>query len=238
MNLETYYDAYWERVGDTCDLNRLGLLLEHIEPGERVLEVDCGAGVLARMMIEKGVIVEATDMSPVAVERARAKGISAQWADLDEGALPYPDGRFETVVSNSAIEHRFYPERNLDECIRVLQPGGKLVLSLPNIAHWRCRLWLLAGRFPIIRNSPTDATHLRFFTVHEAREMCRQRGVETIRVDGSASLWVPKFYPHFLRRKPISALYQRLARAWPALFARDFILIGRKRMGRAEGEPA
>lgn len=234
MDLSAYYDQYWIRIGDACDVKRLELLLQHIEPGERVLEVDCGAGVLAKLMAEKGAIVEATDMSAVAVERARAKGISARRADLDSEPLPYPDEEFEVVVSNSAIEHRFFHEKNLDECVRVLKPGGKLILCLPNIGHWHCRLWLLMGRFPYVHNSPTDVTHLRFFTVHEAKVLCERRGIEVVHVDGSASLWVKGFYSEFFRRRPISTLYEKLAHVYPSLFARDFIVVGRKRGSRCE----
>lgn len=228
MDLVAYYDEYWRRLGDVCDLNRLGILLEHVEAGEQVLEVDCGAGVLASLMIQKGAHVQATEMSPVAADLARSKGVPVVQVSLDSAALPYADNSFQTVVSNSAIEHRFFCEKHLDECVRVLRPGGKLVLSLPNIAHWRFRLWLLAGRFPYLRNSPTDASHLRFFTVYEAKALCRKRGVATAAVDGSASLWVKGFYPGIFRRQPISAAYTWLARHWPALFARDFILIGSK----------
>jgi len=229
MDLAAYYDDYWRRVGDTFDMNRLGLILEYINAGEHVLEVDCGPGVFSQMMIEKGATVEATDMSQVAVDRAKEKGISVQRVDLDEETLPYPDNTFEVVVSNSAIEHRFFHDKNLDECVRVLKPDGKLVLCLPNIAHWRCRLWLLAGRFPYVRNSPTDNTHLRFFAIHDAKKLCADRGVEVVGMDGSASLWVKGFYPWYFRRRPIDTIYQWLARRFPSMFARDFILIGRKR---------
>lgn len=99
MDLAAYYDEYWRRVGDTFDMNRLGLILEHIDAGECVLEVDCGPGVFSQMMIEKGATVEATDMSQVAVDRAREKGISVQRVDLDEETLPYPDNTFEVIVS-------------------------------------------------------------------------------------------------------------------------------------------
>jgi len=228
MDLVNYYDEYWRRLGDTCDVNRLKLILQYIDADANALEVDCGAGVLASMMMAKGARVQATEMSPVAADLARSKGVPVSVVDLDKDALPYPDGSFQAVVSNSAIEHRFFHEKQLDECVRVLQPSGKLVLSLPNIGHWSCRLWLLAGRFPYMRNSPTDVTHLRFFTVAEAKALCRQRGVEPIALDGSASLWVKGFYPALLRRRPFSGMYTWLARHWPSLFARDFILIGRK----------
>lgn len=229
MNLAEYYDEYWRKMGDTFDMARLQLIAERIGPGEEVLEVDCGPGVMAELMRQRGAHVVGTDLSSVAVARARAKGFDVTQVDLDTESLPFPDESFGTVVSNSAIEHRFFHERSLDECVRVLRKGGKFLLCLPNIAHWRCRLWLLLGRFPYIRNSPTDMTHLRFFTVHNAKKLCQERGIEILEVDGSASLWVQGFYPGLFRRPIIREIYNWLARRWPSLFARDFVLVGRKK---------
>lgn len=228
MNLAEYYDDYWRKIGETFDLARLALIADRITPGENVLEVDCGPGVLAEMMRERGAHVTGTDMSGVAVEKARAKGFTVTQVNLDTEELPFPDESFDTVVSNSAIEHRFYFDRPLDECARVLRKGGKFILCLPNIAHWRCRLWLLFGRFPYLRNSPTDLTHLRFFTIHEAEALCRERGIRILERDGSASLWVKGFYPSLLRRPVLRDIYTWLARKWPSLFARDFVLVGQK----------
>jgi 2-polyprenyl-3-methyl-5-hydroxy-6-metoxy-1,4-benzoquinol methylase len=50
MNLVDYYDTYWSRADDTFDLDRLALIAKSVRAGERVLEVDCGPGVLASMM--------------------------------------------------------------------------------------------------------------------------------------------------------------------------------------------
>ncbi|NLS77032.1 MAG: class I SAM-dependent methyltransferase [Chloroflexi bacterium] len=229
MNLAEYYDNYWRQIGETFDMTRLQLISERVGPGENVLEVDCGPGVMAALMRERGARVTGTDLSAVAVERAREKGFDVTQVDLDTETLPFPDEAFDTVVSNSAIEHRFFYDRSLDECVRVLRRGGKFILCLPNIAHWRCRLWLLAGRFPYVRNSPTDMTHLRFFTVHDAKALCASRGIEVLEVDGSASLWVKGFYPSLLRRPIVRDVYTWLARRWPSMFARDFVILGRKR---------
>jgi SAM-dependent methyltransferase len=142
--------------------------------------------------------------------------------------LPFRDDSFGTVVSNSAIEHRFFSERSLAECLRVLKPGGTFIICLPNTAHWICRLWLLFGRFPYVRNSPLDETHLRFFTVREAKNLCKKHGAVVTGTDGHASLWVREFYPRPFRWRPVAAAYNRLARVYPSLFARDFVLICRK----------
>lgn len=228
MNLVDYYDAYWSQADDTFDHDRLELLAKHIRGGEHVLEVDCGPGVLASIIRDRGADVTATDISSVAAERARAKGIPCTQVDIDAEALPFEDSAFDLVISNSAIEHRFFHERALDECVRVLAPGGRFVLCLPNIAHIICRWWVLTGRFPYVLNSPTDAMHIRFFTVREAMSLCRARGLVVTSVEGSASLWAQDFYPKLWRKHRLRPLITWLARVWPAMFGRDFVIVAVK----------
>jgi methionine biosynthesis protein MetW len=229
MNLTAYYDAYWRQADDTFDQDRLALLAKHVGPGDHVLEVDCGPGVLAAQMRDKGADVEATELSSVAVERARAKGIPCTQIDIDTEPLPFEANRFDVVVSNSAIEHRFFCEKAFDECVRVLRSGGRFVVCLPNIAHLICRWWVLTGRFPYVENSPTDSMHIRFFTVREAKALCRERGLEVVSSEGSASLWAKDFYPALWRKHRLRGLITRLARVWPDMFGRDFVLVGVKK---------
>lgn len=231
MDLVSFYDDYWRQADDTFDHERLDLLASRVRRGERVLEVDCGPGVLASKMRERGAEVQATEISTVAAERAQAKGIPTQHVNTERDSLPFPDGAFDVVVSNSMIEHRFFYERSLDECVRVLRPGGRLLLCLPNIAHWKCRLWLLMGRFPYVKNSPTDFLHLRFFTVGEVRRLLAARGVRVVEVDGSASLWAQDFYGPFFRHPWVHRAYAWAVHRLPSLLARDFVVVGMKTGG-------
>lgn len=232
MDLVAYYDAYWSQADDTFDHERLALLSSRVRAGEKVLEVDCGPGVLAKKMKDNGADVTATDLSAVAVRRAQEKGIPAQQVDIDTANLPFADATFDVVVSNSAIEHRFFPERSFDECARVLKPGGRFIVCLPNMAHWKCRWWVLCGRFPYVQHSPTDSMHIRFFTVREAKRLCQARGLEPIELDGSASLWARDFYPAFFRKRGVREAYKWLAHRWPTMFSRDFVLVCRKKGGQ------
>jgi methionine biosynthesis protein MetW len=236
MDFVAYYDRYWEsktaRNPDNVDRARLALLAVHVSAGERVLQVDGGPGWLAEMMGDRGAQVVMTDLSHVAVGLAQQRGVAARQCEIDAGPLPFDDACFDVVVCDSQLEHRFDPDHVLDEMARVLRPGGRLMLLLPNTAHWRVRLWLLCGRFPYVRNTPTDWLHLRFFTLPDTRQALAQRGIRVEQVDGSASLWVQGLYPAFFRLKPVAKVYTRLARRRPALFARDFIVVGRK---QAEG---
>jgi methionine biosynthesis protein MetW len=228
LDFVAYYDAYWQAKDESVDHQRLDLLAAHVRAGERVLQVDCGPGWLAEKMSACGASVIATDLSAVAVTRAQQRGVDARQFLLDEGPLPFADGSFDMVVSDSQLEHRFRVDHALDEFIRVLRPGGRLLLLLPNIAHWRVRLRLLCGRFPYEEHTPTDALHIRFFTLGDIRRQLEARGLRVAGVDGSASLWVSSLYPRWLQSGHVAALYTRLARRWPSLFARDFIVLAVK----------
>ncbi len=229
MDLVAWYETYWSAKDDNVDQSRLDLMLPYIQPGQRVFQLDGGPGMLAaRIARERGAQVVMTDLTQQATARARAKDLDASQLYIAEVAIPHPDASFDVVVSDSAIEHHFDPARSFDELARILKPGGLFILCLPNIAHWRCRWWLLRGRFPYVRATPTDFTHLRFFTFHEIREWLRPRGIAIIHLDGSPSLWVRDLYPPWLRRPPFNRLYTRLTHRLPTLFARDLIVIGQK----------
>ncbi|HEX7582832.1 MAG TPA: class I SAM-dependent methyltransferase [Gaiellaceae bacterium] len=233
MDLRAYYDDHWQHVPEGgVDYSRLRLVLDALEPGERVLDSGCGPGFLAGLLKEHGIDVVGTDVSRVGPERTRARGVPAQQVDLDTEALPFPDGEFDAVVANSNLEHLFYLRRHVAECVRCVRPGGKFIWLVPNIGHWRYRLWLLGGRLPTIPNSPTDEYHIRFVTAHEARALLRDAGVIDVRLRGHAGTWCAGLYPrvftsHYTAR--IAArLYAPLVRLRPSLFARYLCFYGVK----------
>ncbi len=105
MNLAEFYDAYWRQTDDTFDLERLDLIARRIGSGENILEVDCGPGVLASRMRERGAQVTGTDLSIVAVERTQNKGIPAQQVDVDTQPLPFADASFDNILCVEAACH-------------------------------------------------------------------------------------------------------------------------------------
>ena len=110
-----------------------------------------------------------------------------------------------------------------------VRPAGSAVSCnagwlVPNIGHWRYRLWLLEGRFPYIPNSPTDEYHIRYVTAHEGRRLLREAGLEEIALRGHAGTWVAGLYPKVLVNRYVKPtfdrLYEPLVQARPSLFAR------------------
>lgn len=227
MDMEKYYDDYWSDKEDSVDYDRLGMILKDIEPGKQVLEINCGASLLAKKIMEKGVDITVTDISSVALEKARSRGIQKTFKmDIDTQPLPssFESSKFDIVVSNSMIEHYFYPENTIKEGIKVLRDDGKFIVVVPNIGHWRFRLWLLFGRLPYIQDTPSDVLHLRFLTVHSLKELGKKYGLKTKKVEGHAGLWVTALYPVFFRVPPVKQIYKLLTKIYPSLFARYMLI--------------
>ncbi len=79
------------------------------------------------------------------------------------------------------LEHLPDPERALAAARRLLRPGGRLFVSVPNVANLTVRLSLLFGRFEYGDRGIMDRTHLRFFTRKSALRMVRGAGFEVLR---------------------------------------------------------
>ncbi len=101
-----------------------------------LLEVGCGAGILAVLAAGRFEQVVATDVSPTAIafarrfgERAGARNVRFLVADAEQ--LPFRDGVFSATAIGEVIAHVASPERAADELARVTGPGGTLLLSTP-----------------------------------------------------------------------------------------------------------
>jgi SAM-dependent methyltransferase len=100
-----------------------------------VLEIGCGGGDFAAWMAANGAReVVGEDFSPVAISRAQAEhdGAGVRFRTDDIEHIDHPADAFSLVVSCETIEHVREPKRALAELVRVLRPGGTLLLSAPN----------------------------------------------------------------------------------------------------------
>jgi SAM-dependent methyltransferase len=100
--------------------------------GQRVLDVGCGTGELAKRIRERfpRTVVVGCDFSAGMLRRAGAKGDFAHWVRGDACRLPFRHGAFDVVVSTEAFH--WFPDQDaaLREFHRVLVPGGRLLLAL------------------------------------------------------------------------------------------------------------
>lgn len=107
-----------------------------------LLDVPAGEGALAARLIAAGFDVSCCDLYP---EIFRLGGVSIRYGDLN-GALPFADRLFDYVTCLEGLEHIENPQQAIREFARVLRPGGKVIVSIPNILNIEERLkWLLYG---------------------------------------------------------------------------------------------
>ena len=110
-------------------------LIRHaaITPGMRMLDIGCGTGVVAITAARLGAVVNAIDLTPVLLERARENARIAQvdvdFLEGDAESLPFPDAHFDAVLSQFAHIFAPRPEVAMAEMLRVLKPGGAIAFS-------------------------------------------------------------------------------------------------------------
>jgi ubiquinone/menaquinone biosynthesis C-methylase UbiE len=113
-----------------------GRFMEWVGPGTRVLDVGCGGGQHAVHMATRrpDLQVVGVDLSPELVRRSRLLAAKAGVADRvqfvvgDALDLGYPDEDFDHLYCAGSIKHWPDRRRGLDECLRVLRPGGRLLV--------------------------------------------------------------------------------------------------------------
>ncbi len=105
--------------------------------GGRLLDVGCGDGKVLVPLARAGFVCTGTEINPRIRETLPA-GITVHIGRLEEAR--FPDGHFRIVLLRHVLEHLRDPLATLVEIRRVLQPGGTLVIAVPNFGSWQARL--------------------------------------------------------------------------------------------------
>lgn len=114
---------------DVHDFARVAILEAlRLGPGERLLDVGCGGGLLLRDALATGAVATGLDHSEEMVRLARERAPGAEIVRGDALALPFPDAAFTAVAMAVVFFFLAEPVDALRECRRVLGPGGRLAV--------------------------------------------------------------------------------------------------------------
>ena len=204
------------------------LIMSSIDAGEgrRALDVGCARGHLLGELVSRGWESLGIDSDSTDVAICIDQGLDAVVLDITDG-LPASLGSFDLVVLADVLEHLPDPLHVLRSVHSLLEPGAKVVISVPNVAHMSVRLMLLFGQFRYSSRGILDRTHLRFFTRHTLTELLADAGFRPQRTDASAvpleliwpTLETRRFGRAFLR------LNSLLPSLWKRGFANQFVVI-------------
>jgi 2-polyprenyl-3-methyl-5-hydroxy-6-metoxy-1,4-benzoquinol methylase len=189
----------------------------------RILDLGCASGALgAALKRRQGAEVVGIELDPAyardaeeRLDRVICGGVET--ALTDPGSL----GRFDCVIAADVLEHLVDPWAALRTAAALIEPGGVAVVSLPNV-RYLLTYWRLVrhGRWPREAAGPFDATHLRWFTPLDARELLQQAGLVV-------ELEQPRYF--FRGRTLTVARHVGRARLAAEFLAGQYLLRGRRR---------
>lgn len=189
----------------------------------RVLDLGCGAGDNARLMKASGRTVTGVTWSAAEAELASPHLTRVLVADLEAGALPFPERSFDALLLSHVIEHVRDPAALLNRLAPLLSPAGILVVAVPNMAHWRLRVRFARGNWSREASGPLDSTHLQFWSYVTAPEMLTGTPFRLARHEGSG-LSVPLWPLRRLAPALCHWLDVTAGRMRPNLFAGQVLL--------------
>ena len=125
-------ERYDRNVRFVSDLGAPVVALLAPQPGERILDLGCGDGVLTQALVAAGAEVVGIDASPELIAAARERGLDASVGDGQ--ALEF-EAEFDAVFSNAALHWMTDPDAVLDGIKRALKPGGRFVAEMGGFAN-------------------------------------------------------------------------------------------------------
>ncbi|MFF4788618.1 class I SAM-dependent methyltransferase [Streptomyces sp. NPDC001276] len=130
-----------------------------------ILELGCAAGAMGSAIKKRqNCSYIGIEINSEAASMAACSLDAVLVGDVETGPLPFPDQSIDCIICADIIEHLADPWQILRELRRIIQPGGTVVVSVPNIQNVDIVQALVNGRWDYLDAGILDRTHLRFFT--------------------------------------------------------------------------
>jgi 2-polyprenyl-3-methyl-5-hydroxy-6-metoxy-1,4-benzoquinol methylase len=190
-----------------------------VPAGATVLDVGCGSGMLATVLVERQCVVDGVEpnveRAAIAVTRMRHVAVAPAGPDADEAL----EASYDVVVFSDVIEHVTDARPMLRWAASKLGIGGIIVAMIPNSANFWCRWKMLRGDWGYESTGYFDIDHLRFFDLATAAAVGAQAGLREV-----DRMLIPAELP--TRRLRHRRSWAARLTAWrPNLFAAHIVLV-------------
>lgn len=190
----------------------------------RILDVGSADGYLGLILKERGHYVAGVERDLQLADRARP--IYDRFYHVDVDGFEFPDrDEYDLIIFADVLEHLRDPAAVLRRCRGALKRGGKIIISVPNVANLVIRLNLLFGYFDYRDLGILDRTHLRFFTLRTLTRLLQDCGLGLGRVIATPipvqMVWSVTDHCLFA---PLHYFHYQLVRLWKTLLAYQFVV--------------
>ena len=149
--------------------------------GKKILDVGCGNGWLAALLIEKGYDVYGTDASQLGIEIANQRHLGRFFVqDLSKDTLPdaLAAHAFQVIISTEVVEHLYDPKKYVAFCKTVLQhsQGSEFIVSTPYHGYLKNLMLALTGKLDNHFTALWDGGHIKFWSRKTLTQLLEMQG--------------------------------------------------------------
>lgn len=175
-------------------------IFDYIFDGSTVLDFGCSDGVLGgELKRQKNCTVYGVEIDDGDLKKAKKvlDGVFNFNIEKDDIPKELKAIKFDAIILADVIEHFVHPSKSLAKLRTLLNKNGRIIFSIPNMAHLSVRMKLLEGSFDYTETGLLDKTHLHFYDYNEVKRVFTEAGMQIEHNDANT---LP-FPPSFLRKK-------------------------------------
>jgi 2-polyprenyl-3-methyl-5-hydroxy-6-metoxy-1,4-benzoquinol methylase len=224
----------------------LAALVKELGFGAQILDAPAGTGTLTAELMRFGFRVTPCDLYP---EQFALPGVSCERVDLN-APLPFPAEQFDGIVCLEGVEHLEDQYSFARECWRILRPGGKILITTPNLLSLKSRFaWLLTGCNALGTVLPTElggargGQHTNLTNYFQLRHLLHTNGFRIFFLTGlrysrtaMAFFWLRPVIRFFTRRclrdaperREINEQIMRHVTSWDMLLGKKLVIAAEK----------
>jgi 2-polyprenyl-3-methyl-5-hydroxy-6-metoxy-1,4-benzoquinol methylase len=197
--MSNYSASHFDKANENMSWYKVFYL---IEPGSSVLDVGCSSGNFGAALIEfRNCQVDGVEIAPDDIAEASTKLGHVFNLDVERDELTPITKHYDVIYFGDVVEHLIHPTNVLEKVSKLLKPGGRVLFSVPNMAHISVRLDLLAGRFEYTNTGLLDNTHLHYYDRVEIERVFGEAGYKLATLD-----FVSKDYPRQIIEETLGEL--------------------------------
>jgi 2-polyprenyl-3-methyl-5-hydroxy-6-metoxy-1,4-benzoquinol methylase len=205
----------------------LGLLSSETS-ASAILDIGAGNGDIGRELKQKNF----ANIYAIEVDQKSKEHISSFYKEIASDMDTVSQRKFDIILLLDVLEHVNNPAKFLEVAVSMLNPGGKILISLPNVAHWSVRIPLLFGKFNYKERGILDKTHLTFFTRNTALKFLNSaKGISLLSTSASIEpleLILPQAVCNNALFGLLSKLRIKIANLLPGIFAYQNLFVLQK----------